>query len=286
MGGSVDQDGHPASVGDLEHNLLGAHGLAVAQGLRQGAGLQGDRAAVRPVDGHDLQQLLQGLLRGAQALEDADHLPVERRHRRLPVEDDDPHGRGVDQGLQVGPRPLFVPVAPGVGDDQRRLRGEHHQGLLVFPGETSLSLLVAEEDVARVVVPVADRRCQKGEAGAFRDGQRQLGQAQGPDVVVEVLHPQRFPGPAQGFEEAHPRQLPEPPGLFGGQSGDQEVQGPSFLVQQDDQAVAGFDQGPGVFQHLLQHGVDIEALVDAQARFAQPRQAFPKRLDLSLEGFL
>ena len=35
------------------------------------------------------------------------------------------------QGLQVGPGPLFVPVPAGIGDDHRRLRCEHDQGLLL-----------------------------------------------------------------------------------------------------------------------------------------------------------
>ena len=69
----------------------------------------------------------------AQAADDPPRLPVDR-HRvpRLRVEDQDAHGSGVHQGLQVGPGPLLLPVPAGVGDDQRRLGGEHHQGLLVF----------------------------------------------------------------------------------------------------------------------------------------------------------
>ena len=49
----------------------------------------------------------------------------------------------------------------GVGDDQRRLGGEHHQGLLVLLGE--LPLLLADVDGSDVLAPVTERSGQNGE---------------------------------------------------------------------------------------------------------------------------
>ena len=46
-----------------------------------------------------------------------------------------PHRRGVDQGLEVGPGPLLLPVAAGVGDGQGRLGGEEDQASLIVGGE-------------------------------------------------------------------------------------------------------------------------------------------------------
>ena len=74
-----------------------------------------------------------GVRRGVQ---DPQRLPVEgNRGSRAQVEDGHAHGGGVDKGLQVGPGPQLIPVPAGVGDDQRRLGGEHDQGLLILLGE-------------------------------------------------------------------------------------------------------------------------------------------------------
>ena len=49
----------------------------------------------------------------------------------------------------------------GVGDDQRRLGGKHHQRLLVLLGE--LPLLLADVDGSDVLAPVTERSGQNGE---------------------------------------------------------------------------------------------------------------------------
>ena len=86
---------------------------------------------------------------GPQDLQDPQRLPVEgHRGSRAQGEDDHAHGGGVDEGLQVGPGPQLIPVPAGVGDDQRRLGGEHHQGLLILPGELLTGLAPGNIDVA------------------------------------------------------------------------------------------------------------------------------------------
>ena len=90
------------------------------------------------------------------------------------VQDHDAHRRGVDQGLQVGPGPLLVPVAAGVGDDHRRLGGEHDQGLLIFLAELSPALPLGHVEVADALAPVEDRRGQEGHHGTHRHGRAEL----------------------------------------------------------------------------------------------------------------
>ena len=81
------------------------------------------RSVGPPVVSGTSSNLLRGLIRvhaGFSTIRT--RLPVEGDRRSRPgVEDRHTHGRGVDQRLQARPRPLFVPVPAGVGDDQRRL---------------------------------------------------------------------------------------------------------------------------------------------------------------------
>ena len=78
-------------------------------------------------------------------------------------------------------------------------------------------------------------------------------------------------GAAQVLEQPHPAgQLPEQPGLLGGHPGGEEVRYPSRIVQEGDDAIAGFGERPGGVQNALQHRVEVEAFVDAQAGRAQP----------------
>ena len=173
-GSGVDQGGDAAPVGGLEHDLLGPHRLPRAQPLGQGELLQGDLPPVGPPEGQHLQQLLRRPAGRAQAADDPSRLPVDRRQAARPrVEDQDAHGRGVHQGLQVRPGPLFLPVPAGVGDDQRRLGGEHHQGLLVLGGE--LHLLLADVDGPDALTQVADGRGQKGQGELTGKGGRNSG---------------------------------------------------------------------------------------------------------------
>ena len=65
--------------------------------------------------------------------------------------------RGLDERLEVGPRPLDVAVRARVRDRRRRLRGEQHQDLLVLIGEPLPVLLVAQEEMAEILAPVVHR---------------------------------------------------------------------------------------------------------------------------------
>ena len=150
----------------------------------------------------------------------------------------------------------------GVGDDQRRLGGEHHQGLLVLGGE--LQLLLADVEGPDALPKVADGRGQEGKGRAHRHRREELGQAQLPDVTVEVPQPQRLLDVAEVLEEHHPfGQVREPPVLFRSQPGGYKVLYLPRLIQQGDDAVARPGQGAGGVQHSLEHRVEVEALVDA-----------------------
>ena len=95
--------------------------------------------------------------------------------------------------------------------------------------------------------------------------------------------------PAEVFEEPHPvRQVPQLPGLLSGHPGGEEVLYPSRIVEEGDHPVAGSRQRPGGVQDPLQHRVQVEALVDAEAGLAQPGQPVPQRryLPVALIGVL
>ena len=186
-GRRVDQGGDRASAGHLDDDLLGAHRLPGAQRPGQGDLFEGHLPAVAAPEGQDPEQVLQGLVRLPQAVDDPVRLPVGRHQASRPrVEHDYAHRRGVDQGLQVGADPLLVPVAAGVGKDQRRLRGEQDQGVLVFPGELLAAFLGGQAEVADPLLPEADRRPQKGDDRIHRQGRPEPGQAQGPDMAQQV----------------------------------------------------------------------------------------------------
>ena len=228
--------------------------------------------------------MLRGPVRRPQPVHDPRRLPVERyRDSRPGVEDRDAHRRGVYQGLQVGPGPQLVPVPAGVGDDHRRLGGEHHQCLLVLQGELCPGFFPGQADVADALAPVVNRRRQEREGGTHRHGWTEIGKAHRPDVPEQVRDPQRLLKAVEVLEDLPPlrRQSPDSLGLFGGQPGGEEVLYPSGLVKERDHPVAGLRQRPGGVQHALQHRVEVEALVDAQAGLAQPGQPFPQGLVLS-----
>ena len=275
-GSGVDQGGDAPPVGGPEHHLLGPHRLPGDQGLGQGQLPQGDLPPVGPPVGQHLQKLLRRPARLAQAADDPPGLPVDGADAAgAGVEDQHAHGRGVHQGLQVGPSPLLLPVAAGVGDDQGRLGGEHHQGLLVLGGE--LDLLLAHVDVSDALSPVTERRGQEGQGRAHRHRRLEFRQAQLPDVAVEVPQPQRFADAAELLEEEHPvGKFGELPGLLGSQPGIEEFLYPPPIVQEGDDPVAGAGQRPGAVQDPLEHRLEVQALVDAQAGLAEAGQPLPQ----------
>ena len=182
-----------------------------------------------------------------------------------------PTGEVSIQGLQVGPGSLLVPVPAGVGDDQRRLGGEHDQGLLVFGGE--LHILLAHVEGPDALPQVANGRGKKGKRRAHRHRRLKLRKAQGADVAVEVPQTQRLRNPAEVLEEHHPfGQVREPPVLLRSQPGGYKVLYLPRLIQQGDDAVARPGQGAGAVQHPLEHRVEVEALVDAQTGLAEAGQ--------------
>ena len=277
-GRGVDQGGDAAPVRGPQDDLLGVHRLPGHQPLGQGELLQGDLPPVGPAEGQHLQQLLRRAARLAQAADDPPRLPVDGADfAGAGVEDQDAHRRGVHQGLQVGPGPLLLPMPAGVGDDQGRLGGEHHQGLLVLGGE--LDLLLTHVDAPDALPPVTERRRQEGQGRAHRHRRAELGQAQLPGVAVEVPPPQRFADSAELFEEEHPvGKFGELPGLIGSQPGIEEVLYPPRVVQEGDDPVARPGQRPGAVQDPLEHRPEVQALVDAQAGLAEAGQSLPQGL--------
>ena len=168
-------------------------------------------------------------------------------------------------------------MAAGVGDDQGRLGGEHHQGLFVLGGE--LDLLLAHVDAPDALPPVPERRRQEVKGRAHRHRRAELGQAQLPGVAVEVPQPQRLADAAELLEEEHTvGKLGELPGLLGSQPGVEEVLYTPAVVQEGDDPVAGAGQRPGAVQDPLEHRPEVQALVDAQAGLAEAGQPLSQGL--------
>ena len=112
-------------------------------------------------DGDQPQQFLEAPALPAQA-DDPPRLLVERDDvPHLCVEDQDSDRGRVDQRLEVGSRPVLVAVTAGVRNRQRRLGGEHDDGLLVFAGELIPVALPAEIDGADLFAAIADRCSQE-----------------------------------------------------------------------------------------------------------------------------
>ena len=107
----VNQRPDATPVGDRKHDLFGTHRLGPAQDVCEREAVERKLAPVVEPAGHDLKQVLGRPARGAQALHDAPRLAVDRdRATGLPIEDHDADRRGLDQGLEVGPRKLLGTV--------------------------------------------------------------------------------------------------------------------------------------------------------------------------------
>ena len=153
------------------------------------------------------------------------------------------------------------------------------QQLLVFEGE--LHILLAHVEGPDALPQVANGRSKKGQNGADRHRRAELGKAQRPDVAVEVSQSQRLGNPAEVLEEHHPfGQVREPPVLFRGQPGGYKVLYLPRLIQEADDALARPGQGAGAVQHPLEHRIEVEALVDAQAGLAEAGQPVPQLRNL------
>ena len=154
MGGSRGEHGNPAPVRDRDHDLLGAHRPGAGEHLRQRQLAEHDLAPVGEAAGGDLPELLGRAARRAQALGEAPRLAVDRhRAPAADIEHQDTDRRGLDQGLEVGARPLLVAMGAGVGDGSGRLRGEQHQHLLILGGELGAVLLLSPHPQGRGHIP-------------------------------------------------------------------------------------------------------------------------------------
>ena len=274
--GRVDERGHAVPAGDREHDLLGAHRLGAAQRAGERQPVEGDLAPVRAPAGHHPEQLFRRLAGGAQALHDALRLPVERDRVAGPgVEHRDAHGRGLDQSFQAGARALLVAVGARVGDRRRCLGGEQHQHLLVLVGELRAAFLADEIEVADMDAAMVHRRALQG-----LERQQVRGQTERTHIVGHVVQAQRSGQVAQSLEEPRPvGPLHQLPVLVFGEAGGDEVLGRAGLVDGGDGAVARAGERPGALHDLLEHGLEVEARADAQARRVECGDACVQRLD-------
>ena len=274
----VDQRPDAPAVRDGQHDLLGAHGLGRVEVSRQRQLAEGDHASIRPVAGNHLQQLLRRAARRAETFDNPPRLVIDRHELAGPgIEDRHAHRRGLDQSLHVRPGPSFVAVRAGVHDGRRRLRGEQHRHFFVLARELSSALLVAEEERADVLAPVAHRRSQHGVRG-YQVGKNpertdvggQIAQSQGSVQVPQVLEEPRSVGP-----------LDQLPAQVGCHPGGDEVLDLPRSIDRGEQAELGAGQGAGALDDLPQDGLRLEASADAQHGRDQLGGAVPRTLHWS-----
>ena len=273
-GRRVDEHPHTPPVGHREHHLLGAQRLSRAELPGDGELAQGNLAPVGAAKGDDFQKLLGRVAGRAKPLHDAPRLAVERhRPPARRVEHHHPDRGGLDQGLEVGPRAALGAVGARVRDGGGGLRGEQHQDLLVLVDELAVALLPGEEEVPDVLIVVAHRGREQGvrphQAGVDAERAhepRQVGQAQRSREAPQVLeHPQPL-GPVEDQEV-----------LLGGEARGDDVAGLARCVDGGDDTVARAGEGAGALDDLAEHGVEVEARVDARDGRAQGGDALAQR---------
>ena len=276
-GRGVQQHPHRPAVRNLKHHLLRKHRLPRAEHLRQRKLLEGDPS---PIGAPERQYLKEALRRSAVLLQ-VSHYPrrltVERHRDSAPcVDDRHAHGRGADQGFQVRSCAPFVAVPPRVGYHQRRLRGERHQRLLVLLAELRGAFLPGQKEAAGPQLPVMHGSSEKRGRGERR---AKVPKPLRPQVTRQVAHSERLPHGAEVLEHLRPvgkcpHRLPLPPTQPRGE----QILRTTGLVKGGYCAAAGSGQLARSLEYLLEHGLQVQAPVDAQARLAQAGQALLKRL--------
>ena len=184
---SVGESEHRLAVGELDDHLLGAHCIA---GAYRPVGRRFFGGHLMPVGILEAHHAMQFRLAAARRPYPADYPPrllVERQQGlRLRVVNQHRHRRGIQQGLQVGLGPSFVPVPAGVGDSGGGMSGEQRDGLFVLRRELQAVFLLGEVDVAQPLAVIGDRGSQKALHRWVA-----LGKADGPGMAGDVPQPQR-----------------------------------------------------------------------------------------------
>ena len=117
-----------------------------------------------------------------------------------------------------------------------------------------------------------------GQEGAHGHGRQEFGQAQAADVFVEVGYAQGAGQAAQVAVDLLPAgYLPQAGELLLRYARGQHLLPLTGVVQHVQHAVAGARQVARRIEHVLEHGVEVDALVDAQAGRAETREALTQR---------
>ncbi len=214
--------------------------------------------------------MLRGAVRRTEVPDNPLGLLIDRHRISGPgIENQDPHRRGVDQRLQVGPGPLLVAVGAGIDDRRRRLRREQHQDLFVLARELLLSLLPAEKEVADVHAPMTHGRSLDG---LRPHPVREIAERGG--IIGQISQSQRSPKAPKVLEELRPAgPARQPLVLFRSEAGRDELLRLPRVAEGRNHAVAGAGQRAGAVHDLAQDGADVEGRADTQDGGAQPGDA-------------
>ena len=274
----VDQGGDRPPVRQVDDHLIGDHRFAASQRPCGGKLIERDVLTAHGPEGHHLEELVQSASRRVQAADDPPGLFVDRHEvSGLRVEDQDAHGRDVDQGLQVGSRLPFRPVTQGVGDGHCRLSGKQDQCVLVFGGELPAPFLLREIDVADRFAQMTDRRPQKG-----LHRRMVLGKAGRTGVAGNILESERPGDLIQVSQQTQPLgQGAHSPAFLGSHAGGDQAAYAPGVVEGHQRAVAGAGQRTGAVNDFLQDVIDVQIRGDAKPGLGHPgeplRRLFPVR---------
>ena len=254
----VDQHRGVAPVRRREPDFLAAYRLGALQRAGQRGPGQIDLAAVGAPDNDDLQHLLRRVAGRAKPLDDALALLVDREHvAGRGIEDHHADRRGLDQGMEVGPRAFGLAVPGDIVGGSCRAQGDLSQERLVVLGKRRR--LVGEKQVSGVGAAVTNRHSQKG------PGESPLRcQAKGVCVGSHVREPQRSANLVEMFEEVRTAGPRRESGalLFREARGHEPMRLPAS--PQGRGAIAGAGQRARLLQRLCEQ--DIEAGTLAGAR--------------------
>ena len=277
--GRVEEGGDVSSVRHGEHDLLGAYGLGISKLLGEEEFVKADLAPVGTPAGKDLEALPGRLPGLAEIPHDALRFAVYREQfAGRGIEDHNADGRGLDKGLEVGPRALLCTVGTGVRDGGRGLSGKEYEDLLVFDGERLPALLLGKVEIADMRAPVphgrsleSARRQECMVVAERTDVGEDVGDTEWPRKVAEVPEEPRPVGP-----------LREPPVLLVAEARSDEVLGSARGVDGRDGTVAGSCDCAGALDYLAKDGLEVETVAHAKDCAGQYGDALAERLDVVL----
>ena len=161
------------------------------------------------------------------------------------------------------------------------LGGEGHKRLFVLAAELGIGFLLREADGAQTLAAVPDGSRHEGARARER---AEIGQADGVGVAGQVGGAHRHRQAAEVLQERRSvSHRPHALRLLRRHAGSEERVHRPRVIEEGDDAVAGAAERARAVQHLLEDGVELEALVDAEVGLGEAREALAEGPVLALQ---